>query len=299
MKLKKKKAPLPNIAILLTVYNGIAWIEDQIESILTQSEVKIDLYISVDLSTDGSYEKCLELTKEKRNVKILPYGDRFGGAALNFFRLIRDVDFRDYDFISLADHDDVWLPNKLIHAVKTIKSKNVCALSSDVTAFFHDSQEAVIKKSYPQKKFDYYFESAGPGCTYVIKTKPMLQFKKFMILNFRKVRNITFHDWLIYAYFRENSISWYIDNKSLIRYRNHQFNTIGANFGVKAYFKRYSMIKSGWYKEQVENIFVIICHDKLSILKFNRLSLIKNFWHLRRRPRDAILFMLMLLTFIY
>ena len=299
MKLKKKKAPLPNIAILLTVYNGIAWIEDQIESILTQSEVKIDLYISVDLSTDGSYEKCLELTKEKRNVKILPYGDRFGGAALNFFRLIRDVDFRDYDFISLADHDDVWLPNKLIHAVKTIKSKNVCALSSDVSAFFHDSQEAVIKKSYPQKKFDYYFESAGPGCTYVIKTKPMLQFKKFMILNFRKVRNITFHDWLIYAYFRENSLSWYIDNKSLIRYRNHQFNTIGANFGIKAYFKRFSMIKSGWYKEQVEYIITIICHDKLSILKFNRLSLIKNFWHLRRRPRDAILFMLMLLTFTY
>ena len=299
MKLKKKKAPLPNIAILLTVYNGIAWIEDQIESILTQSEVKIDLYISVDLSTDGSYEKCLELTKEKRNVKILPYGDRFGGAALNFFRLIRDVDFRGYDFISLADHDDVWLPNKLIHAVKTIKSKNVCALSSDVSAFFHDSQEAVIKKSYPQKKFDYYFESAGPGCTYVIKTKPMLQFKKFMILNFRKVRNITFHDWLIYAYFRENSLSWYIDNKSLIRYRNHQFNTIGANFGIKAYFKRFSMIKSGWYKEQVEYIITIICHDKLSILKFNRLSLIKNFWHLRRRPRDAILFMLMLLTFTY
>jgi len=299
MKLKKKKAPLPNIAILLTVYNGIAWIEDQIESILTQSEVKIDLYISVDLSTDGSYEKCLELTKEKRNVKILPYGDRFGGAALNFFRLIRDVDFIDYDFISLADHDDVWLPNKLIHAVKTIKSKNVCALSSDVTAFFHDSQEAVIKKSYPQKKFDYYFESAGPGCTYVIKTKPMLQFKKFMILNFRKVRNITFHDWFIYAYFRENSMSWYIDNKSLVRYRNHEFNTIGANLGMKAYLKRYSMIKSGWYKEQVESIIAIVCHDKLSSLKFNRLSLIKNFWHLRRRPRDAFLFLLTLVTFVY
>ena len=299
MKSKTKNIILPKIAVLLTVYNGRAWIEDQIKSILMQSGVKIDLYISVDLSTDGSYEKCLELTKEKRNVKILPYGDRFGSAALNFFRLIRDVNFTYYDFISLADHDDVWLPNKLSHAVKTIKSKKVCALSSDVSAFFNDSNEAAIKKSYPQKKFDYYFESAGPGCTYVIKTKPMLKFKKFMILNFRKIRDITFHDWLIYAYFRENSISWYIDSKSLIRYRNHEFNTIGANFGIKAYLKRYSMIKSGWYKEQVESILAIICPDKFSILKFNRLSLIKNFWHLRRRPRDAILFMLMLVTFIY
>ena len=299
MKLKKNNFHLPNIAVLLTVYNGMAWIENQIDSILLQSEVNIDLYISVDLSTDGSYEWCRDLSKKKNNVKILPYGERFGGAALNFFRLIRDVDFKSYDFISLADHDDEWLENKLIHAVKTIKNKNVCALSSDVSAFFNDTNETIIKKSYPQKKFDYYFESAGPGCTYVIKTKPMLKFKKFMILNFRKIRDITFHDWLIYAYFRENSISWYIDSKSLIRYRNHEFNTIGANFGIKAYLKRYSMIKSGWYKEQVESILAIICPDKFSILKFNRLSLIKNFWHLRRRPRDAILFMLMLVTFIY
>jgi|TARA_B110000971_G_scaffold124666_1_gene127602 rhamnosyltransferase len=299
MKLKNRNITLPNIAVLLTVYNGRAWMEDQIESILLQREVNIDLYISVDLSIDGSYERCLELSSKKSNIKILPYGDKYGGAALNFFRLIRDVDFTDYDFISLADHDDVWLSDKLNHAVKTINSKNVCALSSDVSAFFNDTNETIIKKSYPQKKFDYYFESAGPGCTYVIKTKPMLKFKKFMILNFRKIRDITFHDWLIYAYFRENSISWYIDSKSLIRYRNHEFNTIGANFGIKAYLKRYSMIKSGWYKEQVESILAIICPDKFSILKFNRLSLIKNFWHLRRRPRDAILFMLMLVTFIY
>jgi len=299
MKLKKKKVPIPNIAILLTVFNGMAWVEDQIKSILQQNEVNIDLYISVDLSTDGSYEWCRDLSKKKNNIKILPYGDRFGGAALNFFRLIRDVDFKNYDFISLADHDDEWLPNKLIHAVKTIKSKNVCALSSDVSAFFNNSYNAKIKKSYPQKKFDYYFESAGPGCTYVIKTKSMLKFKKFMIINYQEISNITFHDWLIYAYFRENSMSWYIDNKSLIRYRNHAFNTIGANLGIKAYSKRYSMIKSGWYKEQVESIVALVCHNKLSCLKFNRLSLIKNFWHLRRRPRDAFLFMLTLVTFIY
>ena len=94
-------------------------------------------------------------------------------------------------------------------------------------------------------------------------------------------------------------MSWYIDNKSLIRYRNHECNVIGANLGIKAYLKRYSMIKSGWYKEQVESIIALVCCDKLSCLKFNRLSLIKNFWHLRRRPRDAFLFMLMLVTFIY
>ena len=108
MKLMNKNITLPKIAVLLTVYNGRAWMEDQIESILLQKVVNIDLYISIDLSTDGSYERCLELARKNNNIKILPYGDRFGGAALNFFRLIRDVDFTNYDFISLADHDDIW-----------------------------------------------------------------------------------------------------------------------------------------------------------------------------------------------
>jgi len=289
----------PKIAVLLAAYNGMLWIEEQIDSINSQIEVDIDLFISVDLSTDGTYKWCQDLARNNSCIKVLPYEERFGGAAKNFFRLIRDVDFSAYDYVALADQDDIWLPNKLIHAVETIKSKKVCALSSDVVAFFQDGRELLIKKSNPQKQFDHFFESAGPGCTFVIKSKALQQFKEFLILNWDKVNSITFHDWIIYAYFREHDLSWCIDAKPLMRYRRHESNVIGPNSGLDAYKKRLSMVKSNWYRKQVTSIHRLVDPDNQSGLKLDRLFLIKNFWQLRRHPKEAVALLFMLAFGIY
>lgn len=284
-----------SIAVLLAAYNGMKWIEEQVDSILNQTNVNVDIYISVDLSTDDTYQWCQNLAKKNAQVKILPYSERFGGAAKNFFRLIRDVDLKEYDYVALADQDDIWLPNKLSHAVEVINRKGICALSSDVTAFFLDGREHLIKKSQPQKKFDYLFEAAGPGCTYVFKSDSLQQFKNFLISNWHTANNITFHDWLLYAYFRENGLDWYIDAKPLMRYRVHESNQIGANSGFKAYQKRFIMIKSGWYREQVEGIRVLVSPN----LSLNRLFLIKNFWQLRRQSKEVIILFLLLIFGIY
>ena len=39
----------PRVAILLAAFNGIDWIEEQINSILNQEDVNIEIFISVDL----------------------------------------------------------------------------------------------------------------------------------------------------------------------------------------------------------------------------------------------------------
>jgi len=299
MLIKNKVNPPPRIAILLAAYNGMNWIEEQIDSINSQAKVDINLFISVDLSTDGTYEWCQSLAKNNAHIEVLPYGDRFGGAAKNFFRLIRNVDFSAYDYVALADQDDIWLPNKLIHAVETIKSKKVCALSSDVVAFFQDGRELLIKKSNPQKQFDHFFESAGPGCTYVIKSKALQQFKEFLILNWDKVNGITFHDWVIYAYFREHDLVWHIDAKPLMRYRRHELNVIGPNSGLEAYKKRFFMVKSNWYRKEVASIRMLVDPNGQSHLRLDRIFLIKNFWQLRRHPKEAVALLFMLVFGIY
>ena len=97
------------VAVLLAAYNGMKWIDEQIQSILNQKQVSVDIHISVDVSTDGTYEHCLQLASQYSNIYVLPYGVRYGGAARNFYRLIRDVDLTGYDFVSFADQDDIWL----------------------------------------------------------------------------------------------------------------------------------------------------------------------------------------------
>ena len=50
---------------------------------------------------------CAEYAATHPNVTLLPSAGPFKGAARNFFRLIRDVDFSEFDFVSFSDHHGV------------------------------------------------------------------------------------------------------------------------------------------------------------------------------------------------
>ena len=185
------------IAVLLAAYNGMEWIEEQIASILSQKGVSIKIFISVDLSSDRTYEWCQDLARKDVRVEVLTYGEGFGGAAKNFFRLIRDVDSSHFDYIALSDQDDIWDGDKLHHAIKTIEQDDLDGYSSDVIAFWDNGKEELVKKSFPQKKLDYFFEAAGPGSAYVLKQQSVQKFKIFLIKNWGRVNLIQAHDWMI------------------------------------------------------------------------------------------------------
>lgn len=295
----KYNKTVPSVAVLLSAFNGIRWIESQIKTILAQKNVSIEIFISIDISIDKTYELCCLLSKKNKNITLLPYGKRFGGAAKNFYRLIRDVDISKFDYIALSDQDDIWDKNKMYQATRIIEKNNLGGYSSDITAFWANGRKKIEKKSFPQKKYDYYFESAGPGCTYVLKKQPMIEFKKFLIKNWKKVNSIELHDWIIYAFFRSQNFKWIIDNKPLMYYRQHRFNQFGLNSGYKAYFYRLKKIKSKWYFGEVckiTNLLNIISPNKFSL---NRNFLIKNFWNLRRRPRDTIILLFLNIFYLF
>jgi rhamnosyltransferase len=289
----------PSVAILLSAYNGIKWIEEQVVSILSQKNTSIEIFISIDLSNDQTYDWCQSFAKGKTNIKVLPYGARFGGAAKNFFRLIRDVDFSYFDYIAFSDQDDIWDSGKLHHAIAAIEKYNLDGYSSDVIAFWGSGREKLVKKSFPQKKFDYFFEAAGPGCTYVLKQQSVQKFKKFLIKNWCDVNLVELHDWMIYAYFRSQDMKWKIDDKPLMRYRQHEHNQVGLNSGLKAYLIRFNKIKTKWYRNEVQKIIYLLSGSSEQDISLKRLFLIKNFWHLRRRPRDAIFLLLILILQIF
>jgi len=290
---------LRKVAVLLAAFNGMKWINEQINSIVHQENIELILFVSVDLSDDGTYEFIQKLALVHQNIQILPYGERFGGAAPNFFHLIKDVEFSGFDYVAFADQDDIWMENKLSHAIAKIESKNLDALSSDVIAFWPDGRERLVKKSYSQKQFDYYFEAAGPGCTYVFKQSALSKFKVFLQQNWQQINEVDLHDWMIYSYFRAQSMKWLIDEEPLMRYRQHEENQVGFNSGFSAYSKRIGMVNGGWYRGQVLKIVRLLQLRNESEFNLSRWFLIKNFLELRRRPRDAYALVIMLLLGVF
>lgn len=289
------------VAVLLAVYNGRTWIHEQLESILAQTEVNVDVFISIDLSSDGSWEYLTEKYQACDNVHFLPYGDRYGSAGKNFYRLVMDVDFDGYDYISFADQDDIWYTDKLQRAIATIADKHVDAYSSNVLAFWEDGRTCLIDKAQPQVAYDYYFEAAGPGCTYVYANKLAKAFQQFLLSN-ELARDVCLHDWLIYAYARANNYTWYIDPVPSMKYRQHSSNQVGANISFKMWVKRVKLVNSGWYRAEVykiKTLFDTHFNPVKRITDSRRYSksimLIPFVSKLRRRGRDKVFLCLLLL----
>jgi len=291
----------PKVAVLMAVYNGALWVEDQIKSILSQQNVDVAVFVSVDVSSDSSEQLIKLLASTNPKINVLSHGEKFGGAGANFYRLVKDVNFEPFDYISFSDQDDVWIPTKLHRAVEVINSRNADAYSSNVTAFWPDGREILIKKSYPQVSFDYLFEAAGPGCTYVLSNLLATEIK-LVLIDKSWTTAISLHDWFFYAYARVNRYHWIIDDFSGVLYRQHLFNQVGANVGLKAFRWRFEKLLSGWAFSQSLMIANAVGVSNTSFVKHwmplsrkGMLYLASRAFACRRRLLDKILFGLLCL----
>lgn len=295
----QKLARIPRVAICLAAYNGVQWLPEQLDSILKQLVVDVTVFISVDQSTDGTEQWADQLASQDCRVVVLPHGQRFGGAGRNFFRLLRDIDFSGFDYVSFSDQDDFWFEAKLQRAEEVLRRTSADAYSSNVIAFWPSGRRMLIEKSQPQKKWDFLFEAAGPGCTYVMKTAFAQALQNRLREHWAKVQEVSLHDWFSYAFARANGYRWVIDERPGMLYRQHAGNQVGVNEGGRALLRRARKIRDGWWLSQAVLIAELVGLENDSFVKSwrtpSRLSALRLAFHAtecRRRPRDQILFML-------
>ncbi|KPY27103.1 glycosyltransferase family 2 protein [Pseudomonas syringae] len=292
----------PKVAVLLAAYNGMAWIEAQLDSILKQTNVCVSVFISVDTSTDGTEAWCADYAQHHASISLLPPAGRFGGASRNFFRLIRDVDFSTFDYVAFSDQDDIWHPDKLQRAVAALAPGHHDAYSSNVTAFWPDGQRVLLDKAQPQVQWDYLFEAAGPGCTYVMNRRLADAFKSSLLSHWDAAQAVSLHDWYCYAFARSHGFRWLIDPVPGMDYRQHANNQVGANTGLASLISRLKKIADGWWAEQVVLIGQLIGDSQLHPAGKHvstRLSFLKLAFkapQCRRRPRDKIFFIIACIT---
>ena len=240
------KNNIPNIAVLLAAYNGEQYIKEQLDSILNQEGVKLFVFVSVDKSSDSTLSIVKNyLINFPESVIILPYGKQYGSAGQNFARLLSEVNFENYDYVSFADQDDIWAPKKLSHAVSEMVKHKVDGYSSNVTAFWESGKTKLVKKDFPQVNFDYLFETPGPGCTFVLTRCLAKEIQEHLFSKANELENLWLHDWYCYSFARFKDFKWHIDSAPMMEYRQHSSNEVGANSGWKGFLSRLRIILQG------------------------------------------------------
>jgi rhamnosyltransferase len=285
----------PRLLVLLAAYNGRAFIGEQLTSILGQDQVDVEVLVSVDVSGDGTEAIVSELAASEPRVRHLPHGQRFGGAAPNFYRLMSEADLAGFTHVALADQDDVWFLDKLARATDQLRLQSASCYSSNVLAWFDDGHARLLDKAQPQRTWDHLFSSAGPGCTYVFTSAAMADFVRWLREHQDRVASVAYHDWLLYAWMRTHGQRWYIDPQPTMRYRQHAANQLGANSGIKAALVRVRGIQNDWFKCQVLAISGLLgCEEERPIILLTKsttsalLRLLGLSAELRRSRREAL-----------
>ena len=111
---------LPRVLVLMATYNGENYLEEQIDSILSQEGVDVSLWISDDCSSDSTYEICQKYAMNNTNIRIRQNSSN-KRVARNFMDMVYEAEASRFDYYAFSDQDDVWLPQKLSRAIEYIE----------------------------------------------------------------------------------------------------------------------------------------------------------------------------------
>lgn len=302
---------IPRIVVLMATYNGEPHIEDQVRSILDQRDVQVRLIIRDDGSTDETLNLVSAIAARNPGiVTVLDDGHGpCGSAAGNFLVLLRTCRVDAGEWIALADQDDVWFPDKLVAAIASMQACDADGYSSNLIAFSDDANAAwQVRKNAEQRPFDYLFQGASAGCTYVLSPRGLEIVRAGLARLTGDVPPHASHDWLIYALCRSAGLRWVLDGRARIAYRQHAGNVYGTQSGVAKLLERMRMLRSQWYRNAILWLQIALdasAEEREIFARVQRLSLTDRLWLarrvnvFRRDPRDARQLRVALLTGLF
>ena len=254
------------ILVIIATFNGEKYIKKQIETILSQKGVELDIIVSDDASKDKTVE-IIECFFASKSLKLIKNSSSSGSAANNFFNTVKNINeqhLNQYEFIAFADQDDIWLPNKLEAASKKLKEEKSSLYMSNLTLWDEKTNsKSLLKKNYPQKKYDYLFEGGSAGCTYVFRAQFCIDLKNTLLAVDYSNWQFFSHDWFIYFFARANNYCVSIDSESHIFYRIHE-NNIHGQLNKNSFYaikERLQIIKEGWYFEHIKGFRHLLVKD--------------------------------------
>lgn len=210
------------VIVLMSTYNGMSHLQEQIDSIFSQVyDGEIEILIRDDGSKDNTASFLENYPKADLRKIVVQQGENVGPQK-SFLKLIKDAGIADYYFF--ADQDDVWLPNKVERGVSSLRSsQNAAVYCSNYTVTdqaLNVKQEAFIKGVPLFTPIKTLLYNQVPGCCMAFNKSMMDLLKRI------NVENVMMHDSMLL------SLASYVgsvkyDSQPGILHRIHGHNVVG------------------------------------------------------------------------
>lgn len=203
-----------SVSVAMATYNGEKYIQEQIESILSQLDKDDEIVVS----DDGSKDKTLEIVRGFRDARIKIVDGPRKGVKQNYNNAILNC---SGDHIFLSDQDDVWLPNK-VETVLDVFRKNKCSCVVHDAEVFNSTSGKIIEPSF------FAWRKSGSGILKNIWKNTYIGCCMAFSANMKKYilpipDNINMHDQWIGIICEKYGKSIFV-SEILLRYRRHGKN---------------------------------------------------------------------------
>lgn len=246
MKIKEKRRC--HVAVLMSVYNGERYLDEQLKSIYMQSigADNITIYIRDDDSSDLTY-RIIQQWSEK--IDICYEKGKNIGPAKSFWSLLQKGNIKA-DYYALADQDDVWHPDKLERGILLLRE-----YKAEIPMLYYSNARLVdsagkdihlLEVRDDQKITTSKILAGFPaiGCTMVFNDSA----KK--LVEESKVQVIEMHDkTLILLMYLLGKVIY--DPSITMDYRQHEKNVVGRGIMKRNYPLRYlKHVYIRWFKNK-------------------------------------------------
>lgn len=215
---------MKTVCVLMSTYNGEAFVKEQIDSVLEQKDVNVLLLVRDDGSGDSTisileaYERegCLQYMRDQENL----------GPACSFMKLLYNSP--DADYYAFADQDDIWLSEKLIQGIKMLgDTGSPCLYCSNQMIYQKGEVRGMRIAEKPNLGLvNAICANTISGCTMIINKA-----LRDLLIDERhrpsdECLKKRMHDtWIIAVAEAVGSVIY--DHRSFIHYRIHESNTVG------------------------------------------------------------------------
>jgi glycosyltransferase involved in cell wall biosynthesis len=263
------------VTVLLSTYNGVRYLAEQLASLRAQSYDNWRLVWRDDGSSDATVAMMRDFTAAmgpERCVELQDSGPHYG-AAESFLKLLHKAAAEP--FIAFADQDDVWLPDKLQNAVMQIEAAGAGPVLYCARQFLvnHALRNHRLSAAHRPTGFPACLtQNIANGNTVVMNRQAACLVASI------KAPAATVHDWWSYIVVSACGGRVIYDPEPVVLYRQHLKNLVGAQLPTVtraiAALERGPQIYMTMMRRHAERLHA--CRDRLTAAAQNDLDLIRG-----------------------
>ena len=219
---KIKKYLKTNISILIPIYNGIEYLEECLDSIKCQTFKNFEILIGINGWKLNSlcFKKCVNIINLNKfinlDIKLYDFGIiKKKNPKSTTLNLLKNKS--SYDYLSLMDVDDKWLPNKLEKQIDYIDLYDVIGTKC---IYFGDSNIIPLIPSCDLEKND--FKKSNP----IINSSVLLK-KNLAKWN----ENTILEDYFLWLSLKKKQHKFFNINEILVYHRIHKSSFYNSQKG--------------------------------------------------------------------